>query len=152
MSKEIQLGDVHIATWHPGEPLYPDWMKEDGEYDKEIAANKPGDVILPANKAYTLIIDYPLSTEAKIMLKTGKKGMTRSQFVNKVCKAYRAIYASEDRTSSRKARLGKDGGAAPMFNREQSDGRWGIWGHVIGDLVLCSATVKGSKIELGVDS
>lgn len=149
MSKEIRLGDVHIASWQRGDDLYPEWMKEDGEYDKEIEANKPNDVILPANKTYILVIDYPLSIPAKIPLKTGKKGMTRSQFVDKVCKAYRAIYKAEDSTSSRKVRLGKDGGSAPMFNREQSDGKWGIWGHDIGDLILCAVHVRGKNLEIG---
>lgn len=40
-----------------------------------------------------------------------------------------------------------------MLNRNFIDGKFGIWGHDIGDLVLVDASVsKKNVISLGVDS
>jgi hypothetical protein len=58
------------------------------------------------------------------------------------------MYAEEDETSG-----GNPGHIPGMLNRNTSEGKYGIWGHDIGDLLLCSAYVDDSgKITLGVDS
>lgn len=154
--KNIRIGDVQIADWDPKDGrMFQDWYYdedatffEEGEREAAIKKCDPNEVILPPNQEYTLIIDYPVSTEYKAKLKTGVKGMTRIQFADKVCKHYRKMYDEEDRTAGKKT-----GNIPGMMNRSTSEGKYGIWGHCIGDLMLVSATVfPNGNIKLGVDS
>lgn len=104
----------------------------DESYDKDVKECDPKKIVLPPEQEYTLVIDYPTSIPYKSKLKTGKKGMTRIQFADKVCKHYRKMYDEEVATPG---------------------GKYGIYGHGICDLVLCNATVKNNReIHLGVDS
>lgn len=150
--KTIQLGDVQMAVWKKGNALFPKWMRENPKYAKDIKKCPADEIVLPPKKKYTVVIDYPLSVPAKFELYTGRKGLTRVDMVSAIVKVYKHVYAVEDGTASRKARLGIEGGAAPLLNCEQSDGKYGIWGHCLGDLVLCSMEVDKDKITLGVDS
>ena len=120
----------------------------DEDAKKQVKACDPKEVVLPPNKEYILVISYPVSTNYKAKLKTGKKGMTRLQLASQICKHYRKMYAEEDSSA------GGDPGHIPgMLNRAQSEGKYGIWGHDIGDLVLCDADVDAKgNITLGVDS
>lgn len=154
--KKINIGIVHIASFEPSldkmfsYDFYYDKNDEfyDKAYDKDVTECDPKEVVLIPNQEYILVIDYPASVPYKAKLKTGKKGMTRIQLADKVCKHYRKMYAEENKTS------GGDPGHIPgMFNRATSQGKYGIWGHDIGDLILCNATIKNSgEIHLGVDS
>ena len=151
MKKAIDAGYAYPGQWKgKGSPIYPSWWieDEDGEYAEDMAANPPEEVILPANKKYTLKIEYPLSTPFLADFETGKKGMTRQEFVDMACEAYQEIYRIED---------GDVGGPTPdipgMLNRQTSDGRYGIWGHDIGDLTIHTLYLeKNNLITLGVDS
>lgn len=154
--KKIQIGVVHIKSFDPKENKmfsydhYYDKNDEfyDESYAKEVKACNPKEVVLPPEQEYTLVIDYPTSNPYKAKLKSGKKGLTRIQLADKVCKHYRKMYAEEDGTA------GGDPGHIPgMLNRAHSEGKYGIWGHDIGDLILCDATVrKNGEIHVGVDS
>jgi hypothetical protein len=150
MAKNIEIGAVCISNWSPkGKKMFSDsFFYEESEYDKDIKKCDPDEVVLPPNKEYTLVIDYPVENPYKAKIKTGKKGLTRLQLADKICKHYRKMYDEEDETA------GGDPGHIPgMLNRAESEGKYGIWGHDIGDLVLCSATVKeNGDIFLGVDS
>lgn len=154
--KEIELGAVHIASFNPkeGKMFSYDYYYDENDdfYDescgKQVKACDPKEVVLKPNTAYELLIDYPVSNPYRKRFNTGKKGMTRLKLADFICKHYRKMYAEEDKTA------GGDPGHIPgMLNRSQSEGKYGIWGHDIGDLVLCSATVDGKNyITLGVDS
>lgn len=50
--------------------------------------------------------------------------------------AYKACYAIEDKTTIIEPTLLGEIGKEPMYNRVETDGIIGIWGHCIGDLVL----------------
>lgn len=137
----ITLGDIHIESWKVGDPLWSDWMIEDDKYADEIRKTPPDQVVLQEGE-YKLEISYPLTNPSVSKLKVGKRGLTRKALVAKICAKYKEIYASED-----------DPGHIPgMYNRAQSEGKYGIWGHDLCDLILCSAHVKGKTITLGVDS
>lgn len=154
--KKINIGIVHIASFDSscGKMFAYDSYYDknddfyDETYDKDVKECKPEEVVLPPEQEYTLVIDYPTSTPYKATIKTGKKGMTRIQLADKVCKHYRKMYAEEDETA------GGDPGHIPgMLNRNTSEGKYGIWGHDIGDLILVDATVKkNGEIHVGVDS
>lgn len=146
MKKKIKLGDVSIAKWEKGNSLYPDWMKEEKECVKEIEKNKPDDIVLTSGD-YILQIDYPLSNPFFKKFVVKDSGMTREELVILVVKSYKKIYKEEDKSVGHKT-----GNISGMLNRESSEGKYGIWRHNIGDLVLCSAEVNGNRITLGVDS
>lgn len=155
-NKNIKIGAIRISEWTPKDGKMFSWdfyyNKNDefycDEYAESVEMCPPKEVVLPPNKEYTLVIDYPVSNPYKAKLKTGKRGLTRLQLADKICKHYRKMYAIEDGTA------GGDPGHIPgMLNRARSNGKYGIWGHGIGDLVLCDATVKpNGNIFLGVDS
>lgn len=113
--------------------------------DDKVFDNK--EIVLPSEKEYTLIIDYPLKNAAKFKIKTGKRGFTRSKLVATVIKYYKKVYQIEDSTSN--ILPGKIPG---MLNRNITNGMFGIWGHDIGDLILVDCLVSRGKIYLGVDS
>ena len=70
--------------------------------------------------------------------------MTRSKFIDFVCKQYRKVYKDEHKSSSVQADY-----IPNMLNRNTTDGKYGIWGHVINDLMLVYATIqKNGNITL----
>lgn len=145
--KTIKLGYLSIDGYTPKDPLFSDWMKEDPEYADEIKKNPESEVILPKNKAYTITIDYPLTNAFVTKLETGKNGLTRREVVTKICSFYKKIYDDEAKSMN-----GKESYIEGMYNRATSDGKYGIWGHVLGDLVLSDINIDGNKLSVGVDS
>ena len=110
------------------------------------------EVVLKQGK-YCLKIDYPLDNPYKFKFNVNKKGITRGDFIELVCKHYHKVYDEENGTSNIKEQLGIDAGCGPLLNRITTNGKYGIWGHVIGDLVLVCANVSSKNvITLGVDS
>jgi len=89
------------------------------------------EVIIPETKL-TVIIDYPLSTIYKFGL-SSKSGFTRVQLINEISKHYYQLYDEEERTATIKTVPLKD---RKIYNRNKTNGKYGIWGHDIGDLVL----------------
>lgn len=160
-TKHIEFGAIQIDEFDPkyGKMFYWDFYYDENDdlydkaYAKEVKACDPKTVVLSPNKTYTLVIDYPTSVPYKAKIKTGKKGMTRIELADKVCQHYRKMYAEEDSSTQIPPLLGCQGGAAPMLNRQQTDGKYGIWGHEIEDLVLVNANIDAKgNITLGVDS
>lgn len=149
--KEITLGYVSMYNYKKDTPLFECEGIEDEEWKREIERDIkkfPADeIILPSNRKYTLIIDYPLTKPFKNIFSTGKRGMTRRSVVNFIVKCYRKIYDEEDKTSSTRAKY-----ISGMFNRDETNGKYGIWGHCLGDLVLHTLCVKKDILEVGVDS
>jgi hypothetical protein len=148
---EIPLGYVALASYKSTKKLFPDWLIEDAKEDKElaerIAQTPPDEVILAGGTSWTLVIDYPLSTPCNIPLRAGDGGMTRRQVVNAVVDAYRKIYREEAKTTRT-----KPGFLPHSFNRNKTDGKHGIWGHVLGDLTLHTLCIHGNTLRVGVDS
>jgi hypothetical protein len=145
--KTIKLGVVHIASFDPTDDKmfsYNYYYDKDCDYhdascDKAVKACNPHEVVLKPNTPYELLIDYPTSYPYRKRFNTGKNGMTRIELATFICKHYRKMYANEEADEAN----GKEG-------------RYGIYGHYIGDLVLVDATVstKDSQnfITIGVDS
>lgn len=80
-------------------------------------------------------ISYPLTQVANFFLQQ-KGGFTLRQLIDVCSDLYHYVYDKEDETTKVPAKLGHQGGAAPVFNRCQTNGRYGIWGHVIDDLIM----------------
>ena len=148
--REIPVGPVgsyvQLKDWKSGDKLWSDWIEKDFEYSKAIKGLDPKEEILPVGK-YTLKIDYPLSTPF-IEERELTKPMTREEVVMWIVDRYHFIYDVENETSKVKA-----GNIVGMYNRNNTDGSYGIWGHDLGDLALHTIYVdKNNVVTLGVDS
>jgi hypothetical protein len=142
--KEIELGYISLEKWKSTNGLVPSWARERGE--EELDRNE---IVLEGSKDYTLTIDYPLSTPALFPLRTPSTGVSRIDLVEIIVKAYREVYKEEEESTKVKSGL-----IPGMYNRNTTDGKYGIWGHGLGDLMLHAAYVdeETGVIELGVDS
>lgn len=154
MKKEIDLGYVHIGSWkNTNKTLFQDWMVI--EYPKRVQSkdNQPNSPALEGNQSYRLIIDYPLRTEHIQKFKTGPGGMTKRELVNLIVKAYKYVYYMENRTSKVKEDKIVAHGNMGMYSRTSTEGKFGIWGHGINDLMLsCAHIDENNDITLGIDS
>lgn len=100
------------------------------------------DEVVIKEKELTVIVDYPLSSNYKFEL-ISKKGFTRAQLINEISNRYYQLYDEEEKTATIKT--------VPMqqrkiLNRNQTNGKYGIWGHDIGDLVLDEIHVFKNEI------
>jgi hypothetical protein len=138
--KTIELGHISLENYYPTDKLFSDW--------NGILPLDGNEVVLEGEKDYVLKIDYPLSVPYIQTGRTPSCGVTRRELIGIIVDAYRAVYAMEDKTSGVPADH-----MHGMYNRNTTDGTYGIWGHDIGDLDLHSAYIsKGGVITLGVDS
>lgn len=96
---------------------------------------------------YEFRYDYPLRTTAKFKRKLTEKTSARN-ILRFGARDYKRIYDAEDREA------GDPGYIHGMFNRESSDGPYGIWGHYMGDLFFESIYIdpKRRVITFGVGS
>ena len=78
-------------------------------------------------------VDYPLNNPAVFEL---AGPVTVKAFISFVAQTYQRIYREEQETSTVEAGL-----VPGMLNRNHTDGRYGIWGHVLGDLYLEGANL-----------
>jgi len=105
----------------------------DPEYD--IAKmDDPDAIVTPA--IINIRFTYPLSRSVTAEFSNGP--YSRAELARIICKKYQDIYHEEDETT--------------QTNRNHTEGRYGIWGHVIEDLALVSVTKTGPFYSLGVDS
>ncbi len=102
--------------------------------EEEINRLIDADEIIIQPDTCFLIIDYPLKNPAKFTITPGKNGMSRKEFVWLVNEKYYEIYAEEENTSHIKTIPKKE--RKQLLNRNETDGRYGIWGHDLSDLAL----------------
>ncbi len=88
--------------------------------------------------------DYPLKTKFTFNFKNDK-GFTRKQLVNHIVETYKLIYREEEETiQNQKIIPPKERG--PMLNRNETDGKYGIFGHDIEDLWLEGMTYDKDRL------
>lgn len=102
--------------------------------DKEVRENliNPNKVVIKDEKI-TMNITYPLSIEVSLILEK-KGGFTRMDVFKHIYEAYKRIYDEEEKS------VGDPGSYDNLYNRRKSEGKYGIWGHYIGDLVIESVS------------
>lgn len=98
------------------------------------------EIVIDTNDV-TVIIDYPLSNEYRFKINS-KKGLTREALLKHISEHYYNIYKEEEETASIKTipqskRIG-------IYNRNETNGKYGIWGHDLADLVLAEIVVHRS--------
>ena len=111
-------------------------------------------IILPFTTA-KIIIDYPLNFPADFEISTTGQGFSRKQLILEISERYHEIYKLEESTATTKTiPLDKRKG---LINRNQTDGKFGVWGHDISDLDLSQIEVHKNSLgqitlTLGVES
>lgn len=104
----------------------------------------------------TLIIDYPLNKPIEVKIQSDKTtGFTRKELAQKISIEYNRIYKEEEESSKVKTTPIEE--RKGLINRNQTDGKYGIWGHDIDDLdlsgVILRKTENGEiKLELIIQS
>ena len=130
------------------------WISIENPED-EINRLIDADKVVISYSEVTAIIDYPLNNPTEFLLKSSTKGFTKKQLVLEISKKYHEIYEVEERSATTKTiPVEKRKG---LINRNETDGKYGIWGHDIGDLDLSSIEIyktKSGKIQifLGIES
>ena len=91
------------------------------------------DEIVIKDTVIKIIIDYPLTNQFEFSL-TSAKGFTRQQLLLEISNHYYKLYVEEEKTATIKTvPIAK---RTTMYNRNQTNGKYGIWGHDIADLFL----------------
>ena len=107
--------------------------------DEEVRKNLiDPDTVVITDEKITMNITYPLSVEVNVPLEK-KGGFTRMDVFKHIYKAYKQIYDEEEKSE------GDPGTYANMYNRKESEGKYGIWGHYLGDLLIESVSYDSKK-------
>lgn len=123
-----------------------DYDDEDAEEDPEVFVESIKDALhLPASE-YIFKYDYPLTTEARFPHKLTEK-TSILDILELAAADYKAIYDAEDDSASPDHKP-----SGTLLNRGTSNGDYGIWGHVIEDLVFVTVMVEGNEVSFNVDS
>lgn len=101
------------------------------------------DVVIKDNTA-VLVIDYPLNKPVEIEIKSNESiGFKRGELIQLVSKEYKRIYKEEEKSAKTKTVPLED--RQGLVNRNETDGKYGIWGHDIEDLDLAAITIHKSN-------
>ena len=114
---------------------------------------QPNEKVL-SYESIILIIDYPLKDYVTFPIKVRKNGFSRKELLLEISKIYHQLYTDEENTATVKTLPMKD---RDIMNRNETNGKYGIWGHDLVDLVLNSIKIfKNSKgqiyLTLDIDS
>jgi hypothetical protein len=115
----------------------------------------PDEVVFTATELI-VVLDYPLRKEFGFPISaSSSKGFTRAELVRKIADLYKKVYEEEERTS--KIAVIPMEQRKRLINRNETNGKYGIWGHDLDDLVLhtieISRTADGTvRAQLGIDS
>ena len=113
---------------------------EDPEKDLPNLLDKD-DVVIEESPV-KIIIDYPVTNPYEFTLES-TKGFTRKQLLEEISRHYFRMYEEEEQSATIKTiPLDK---RTKMVNRNQTDGKYGIWGHDIRDLDLSLISVYKTK-------
>ena len=101
------------------------------------------DEVVLNDKKVQLIIDYPLKKPASFTLEN-EKGFTRRELILAIQEKYKQVYKEEEESAATKTipKNRREG----LSNRNETNGKYGIWGHDLTDLYLTDIEVyKDSK-------
>lgn len=119
-----------------GEELIPYINIEDSK--EFIAGLQNPDEILVKETSARLIIDYPMLNPALIEI-SEKNGFTRKKLIELITLNYNKIYNKEEATA--KTKVIPINERTSSINRNETDGKYGIYGHDLEDLDLSGIKV-----------
>jgi hypothetical protein len=117
--------------------------------------DNPNEIVVPSIELY-VVVDYPVKGKWEFKITSSNpNGFTRAGLATEISHIYHSIYDEEERTT--KAKVIPADQRKTTYNRNRTDGKYGIWGHDIGDLALhdieLHKTVDGKLYAiLGIDS
>jgi len=122
--------------------------------DQDIPNLKNGTDIIINEKVITVIIDYPVRDQYRFDLRSDT-GFTRALLLKKISEAYYKMYEEEEASATVKTIPVEK--RTTIYNRNETNGKYGIWGHDIADLVLSGVDVYKGKdgkivVTLGIES
>jgi hypothetical protein len=100
--------------------------------EKDISKLVDKDKVVIRDTSIRIIIDYPLTNPYSFRL-SSPTGFTKAILLKAISKHYYLLYEEEERTASIKTLPMKK---RKMYNRNETNGKYGVWGHDIADLVL----------------
>ena len=106
--------------------------------DKFIHNIIDADEIVLNDKKVQLIIDYPLKKSVIFKLENDK-GFSRKDLILAIQEKYKEIYKIEEETA--KIKTIPVNNREGLLNRNETDGKFGIWGHDLSDLYLTDIEV-----------
>jgi len=131
-------------------PMTCEWADK---YNEKLV--DPYDIVLKKEKI-NVLFDYPFSNKKVFTLESSNgEYFTRIDLATLIAKQYQKMYKEEEETSKiEEATFGEVYGEDAMLthNRIETDGKWGIWGHVLSDLGLSVIFDNGDYFTLGVCS
>lgn len=103
--------------------------------------DKRDEIVIKATQV-KIVIDYPLTHPYEFVLKSNI-GFTRGQLLTEISNHYYSLYDEEEKGASVKTiPIAK---RTTMYNRNETNGKYGIWGHDIADLDLSGISVYKNK-------
>jgi len=149
----IKIGEIHFPiNVKPTSSFLPVISIDNPSYILRYLI-KGDDVVLP--KKVTLAVEYPVAKPVYFELTAKGEGFTRKQIVEEISRVYHEIYKVEEETSKTKTvPLEKREG---LINRNETNGKYGIWGHDLSDLYLNFIDVYKNRdgvifLDLDIDS
>jgi hypothetical protein len=142
----VKFGDNQIAT---GIYQGSDYSTYDFESTEDPPQLNPDEIVITRAEikiAYT----YPLSKPVTLThVAPNTNGFTRKELVEQIQANYIRIYNEESATIEKPAT-----NIPGWYNREETDGKYGIWGHCIEDLSLMNLYLReGDTVyEMSIDS
>jgi len=106
------------------------WDQND-EFNRERKLSE-SEVVIPAT-SIKIVIDYPVEYKATYEHES-KNGFTRKHLAELIAKDYQEMYDEEEATT-----VIVPTNIPGMLNRCETNGKYGIWGHNIDDLILHTA-------------
>merc|ERR1719186_2534076 len=118
----------------------------DVESDISVMINAD-EIVVPEDKqSINVVFDYPLKKKFVFELESPRgKGFTRGELVTAIAGKYQGIYMEEEETSDLPVETMAERYGGSLLNRAETEGKYGIWGHELGDLVLGEVTFKPEK-------
>lgn len=126
-----EAADIHIASYKADMWATRDNTDASTDYDHLLTG---ADAIVIRDAEIQLKVDYPLNHAHYFPLKSSA-GFTRRAIVEAVVQTYVRIY-SEEKDTIRHMAVIPASQRRGLINRNTTDGKYGIWGHDIGDLVI----------------
>jgi hypothetical protein len=111
---------------------------------------KKDEIVIRENRIKVLI-DYPLTNAYSFDL-TSSNGFSREELLRAISEHYYKVFAEEEQTATVKTIPVEK--RTKIYNRNQTNGKYGIWGHDIADLVLADIIVyrvAGKNLLLVLD-
>jgi hypothetical protein len=126
------------------------------EPEKDLKRLQKAEEVVFTGTNLIVILDYPLRKEVSFPISASSPGgFTRAELARKVAELYKRVYEEEAQTSTI-AVIPLDQ-RKRLINRNETNGKYGIWGHDLSDLVLHTIEISrkpdGTVVAcLGIDS